>query len=326
LIRAPSPTATPGPKKTPGSTTIDQGDAAGQRPVAQAALHDRLGHGQLGARVDAEDLVLAALGDQAGEAPGGGQAVDLGQVVLALGVVVADRLEQAEQGRPLAQHDAAVAEVDGQGLGVGLGRLDDPEQAAAGALDHHAAVVRRVGAAKAERDQGRPLGAAPERHHVLQGARRDQRRVTEQHQHVAGAVGTMVTVEGVPGGQHRVAGAERQVLHHGAVGLGGLGDLVHARAEHHHDPLWTERRGRVDHVAQHGLAGDLVQHLGQVRGHAHALAGGQSEAMRTPLPAARITTASFSSVMGRRLRGSVGLRTWAGGHRPQLRQDLAQQG
>ena len=81
-IRAPSPTVTPAPKVTLGSTTASrprrvsapkhglrrhQGRPRVHCRAAQPALHQRLGLGQLGARVDPDELLRRQLDRSAGE-------------------------------------------------------------------------------------------------------------------------------------------------------------------------------------------------------------------------------------------------------------------
>ncbi len=99
----------------------------------------------------------------------------------------------------------------------------------------------------------------------------DQRSVAGKHEHRSrkDAVGRR---------QQRVAGSQLLVLQgHDTVG-GKIGDhLLVPMAQDHHDPLRVHgARGR-QHVEEHGPAAHRVQHLGKLRLHAFALAGGQHD-------------------------------------------------
>ena len=78
----------------------------------RARLEHRLGRRQLLARVDAQRLLRGA-GDRPGDEPvGGGERDGVGQVVLALGVGVADASEQAGEVGRAERHRARVAQTD----------------------------------------------------------------------------------------------------------------------------------------------------------------------------------------------------------------------
>jgi hypothetical protein len=118
-ISAPLSTVTPGPKTTfwpmiasrpitgiqrePDRRRIGQGDAVFQRRARAAGLEDRLGARQFGAGVDAQRLGLVA-GDHIDAEPGGArQRRQVGQVIFARGVAVAD------PGQKFAQKAASAA-------------------------------------------------------------------------------------------------------------------------------------------------------------------------------------------------------------------------
>ena len=72
------------------------------------------------------------------------------------------------------------------------------------------------------------------------------------------------------------------------LGLGGLDvggqALAHgvgAMPDHHLDALRLQAARSVDHMPEHGLVGDRMQHLGQIRTHPRALAGGQNDDIQT---------------------------------------------
>ena len=50
---------------------------------------------------------------------------DVGQIILTLGIVVADPVEQAEQLTPVDGHNTGIAQADGALLGVGVAEFDD---------------------------------------------------------------------------------------------------------------------------------------------------------------------------------------------------------
>ena len=84
----------------PGVRAEDRRSAASIRvtpaamPGAQSVLEGRLGLGELGPGVDADRLLRGRLDRAAGEPALARDADDVGEVVLALGVVVADLVEQ----------------------------------------------------------------------------------------------------------------------------------------------------------------------------------------------------------------------------------------
>ena len=175
LISTPSATSTPGPKTTLGPTTTsrpslvsaEKNTVCGSISVApfsiacarRRVLQDGLGGGQLGAAVDADQLVGRRLHDRAGGAVGARDGDDVGQVVLALGIGVADAIEQGEQALAVDRHDAGIAERDGALLGVGVAVLDDRLEQAVGADDEPAIAARDRRAACPARPRPDRLGA-----------------------------------------------------------------------------------------------------------------------------------------------------------------------
>ena len=115
---------TPGPKRTLGpivtsaeslvsadSQTVSGSvmrDAGRHRGGAQALLHSALGGGQLGARVDALELRLLAFDGDGAMARGAGDADGIGEIELALDVVVADRAQQLGDQRAVEAHHAGI--------------------------------------------------------------------------------------------------------------------------------------------------------------------------------------------------------------------------
>ena len=99
----------------PGVET--KGDAIGveqRRPavhgrLAQPGLHGGLGAGQVGPGIDAQKLRLVAYHHGAVQSVLAGQGDDIGQIVFALGVVVADALQQPPKMLGVDGHDAGIA-------------------------------------------------------------------------------------------------------------------------------------------------------------------------------------------------------------------------
>ncbi|MNO05134.1 hypothetical protein D3C81_2263980 [compost metagenome] len=60
------------------------------------------------------------------------------------------------------------------------------------------------------------------------------------------------------------------------VGGQALTNKLRAVPDNHVNTLWLKLAGAVDNMAEHGIAGHRVQHLGQGRTHAGALAGGEN--------------------------------------------------
>ncbi len=121
-------------------------------------------------------------------------------------------------------------------------------------IEHEATVAMRVLRYGAEHRK------APRRvEQSLQALGANQRDVAIQHQHRS-AVG-----HGGHGLLHGVPGAQLLCLL-GPVQIRLVGEsrfhLLAAMAVHHVDGAGTERAGRIDHVAEHGLASDRLQHLG----------------------------------------------------------------
>ncbi len=83
------------------------------------------------------------------------------------------------------------------------------------------------------------------------------------------------------GGEHGVGGAQRRVLHGHAPLAQPLGDpfceFRRMGPDHHHDRIAAEGLGCVDGAVDQGSPGHRVQHLGQGRFHARALAGSQDD-------------------------------------------------
>ena len=239
------------------------------------------GLGQLGAVVDAERVggILGLDGED--DVPGLAEhRHDVGEVVLALGVLGA---EPAQRGREQAAAEAVdrrVHLVDGELVGVGVGLLDDAVDPAL-LVAHDPAVPGRVGHPGGEQRSG-GVGPAVLGGQPGQCLRPQERDVAGHHDEVV----LEVVVEGVGGEGHadRVTGAALAVLLDeldrditGQLLLQRLGDVLRGVPDDHHDALEGQQLERVEHVEQHGTAAERVQHLRRGRPHARALARRQHD-------------------------------------------------
>ena len=195
----------------------------------------------------------------------------VGEVVFALQIVIAHRAEQ-RQGLVAGQsHQPAIAEIDQALGGARLLVLANGEERIA--LGDETAIAAGIGGAETQRCHGRPRGQR--RTQRLQRLRAHQRGVRIKNQNVVHRLG-----QGLAGGEHRMGGAQALGLHehpcvrNEALRLGRhIGPIG---ADHHGDLVRTDRPRRLQHMVQHGAAGDLVEHFGQARSHAGALTGGQN--------------------------------------------------
>ena len=87
----------------------DEGRAFGHHAGTSAALPDRLCFGKLIARVDAEDFVLGAHDDPHAQSPLTGDLDCISQIVFALDVGIADRVQDRQQVRTTEGKNARVA-------------------------------------------------------------------------------------------------------------------------------------------------------------------------------------------------------------------------
>ena len=147
-----------------GSTSVAPPSIAARR---SRSCNDALGCGELDPVVDAHDLLGRRLGDRAPAALGGDDGGQVGQVVLALGVVVADGVEQGEEPAPVHRHHAGVAERDRALVPAGLGGFDDARERAVRG-ENQAPVLGGVLRAEAQHRSGR---ASPSRRAAMSQAR-----------------------------------------------------------------------------------------------------------------------------------------------------------
>ena len=292
-----SATVTPGPNTTLGSTTTSRPSlVSAQRNTVSGAISvapssiarrrsrsciSRFGGGQLGAGVDPQELLGRQFGDPARQALRAGDRDDVGQVELALGVVVPDSVHQVEGVARIDRHDAAVAQPDRPLFGAGVLGLDDAQQGAV-RPEHEAAIGSGIGrphAGDRDRDFGR---AAPRIEQRGDGLGAQQRGVAEQHDNV----GDAALSQAIAASAGRAARTASPVPRGGdwmTLGAGATARATESMSRPTHDDGLgrIERAQRVDDVADHRRPGDLVQHLGARRFEAGALAGGEDDGGET---------------------------------------------
>ena len=197
---------------------------------------------------------------------------DVGQIIFALGVAIADLLKQRQRMLAGNRHQAAIAEFDPL-LGFrGVLVLADRDKLSI--LLDQPAVAGRIGRAEADDDDRGTF-----RELLSCGRQRvglDQRRVAEHHQDVV-----IAARDGAAGGQHRMSGAKPLFLHEDfrrrRQAGDGLADVFRAVADDQRQ-IGPARSlsGRGD-MRDHRQARDLVQDLRLGALHARALAGGEDD-------------------------------------------------
>ncbi len=159
---------------------------------------------------------------------------DIGQVVLALGIAVAQPRQPGTQHPGLRQHDAGIDQSDRALVGAGVLLFDDGGNPAA-VIEHQATVAGGIGELRREHAQGAGL-----LHEPAQGIGPDQRNVAVEHQH-ARRVGDLRhrLLHGMSGSQLL------RLLDPEQIGLRGKGlaHLLPAMAVHHVDA--ARRRARA---------------------------------------------------------------------------------
>jgi hypothetical protein len=197
--------------------------------------------------------------------PGDGHGV--GEIELALHVVIADGAQQRRHQRTVEAHHAGIAEIDGPLRFVGIATFDDPLQHPA--ADDEPAVGRGIPRDESQHADSRP-GLAALFDQALQCGRRDQRCVGVDDQN-----GPTMPLEGRQGRLGGVPRAAGPALDDGRMRGERRGNVPRTRRHDTHDPGGLQAADVLHHVAQHGPAGQRVQHLGQGRLHAGAGTCGQ---------------------------------------------------
>ena len=202
------------------------------------------------------------------QAIGNGHGDDVGKVVLALGVVVGQTAHPVGQARCGHGENAGVTFLDRLLRFAGVLVLDDSGHVTR-RVTHDPTVTGRVMQRHGEQAQ---LLLADLRQQALQSLHLDQRYIAVQHQHGVGSNGRERL-------GHGMAGTELFVLHDEVQIVSGqsLTYLLGTMADDHVDTLRLQLARTVDNVAEHGVAGNRVQHLGQCGTHAGALACGEND-------------------------------------------------
>ena len=207
------------------SLRIGEANAGRHEPRRRSALVVALEIGELRRAVDAEHLGLAARADADDLDALGHRALDdVGEVVLAGGVVVAQRRQPALERARRRHHHAGVDLADLAHVGGRVLVLDDRDDRVGGGLRRRAddaAVAARLGELDGEQGQALRAGGGDQ---ALQGLGLDQRHVAVEDDRRA------VVVEEGRCLLQRVAGAELRLLAHEgqARRLHALFDLVGA--------------------------------------------------------------------------------------------------
>ena len=254
---------------------IAQGDAQCHQTARFAELVVTLELGQLPAIVGALHFhrVQRLLGGDH-QAIGHSHGDDVGQVVLALSVVVGQTAQPFGQARARNSEDAGVAFLDGFLRVAGVFVLDDCCNLTLG-VAHDAAIAGGIIQGDGEQAQ-LLLGDLGQQ--ALQGLDFDQRDVAVENQHGVSGQCRQCLGNCVTGTQLFVLEHEIQIIRSKA-----LAHLFSAVANHHMNPLWLELAGAVDNMAEHGVARNRVQNLGQCGAHASALACGKNNDIKRHL-------------------------------------------
>ena len=191
--------------------------------------------GQLGARVDTDQLGLASLDDAAAKTLPSGQCDYIGKIVLGLRILIVDPVEKAKEVGRIDGHHAGVAELHGQLLGVGFLGLDDGLQHAVG-IDNQAAIRTRVRGPKSEYYHGGAGRGSARLQHARQGRLREQRRIPIDDQDVA-----LEPFERGPRRHHGVSGFQPFFLHDYRVWRYRATDRFHLFSDDDHQWVGRER-------------------------------------------------------------------------------------
>ena len=283
----PSPTLTPGAEE---DARLDGHVAAEHRIVAERdrlrrqqrdpgehdlaappLLEETLDRGQLDPRIDAEHLVRVRLDCRDPLSGGVGELDDIGEIIVAGGVGLADLVEEGRAARAGKGHDAGVAEADGA-----LGRrgvLDFADRDQPCAVHDQPAIGGRIRRAEAENGDFGPLGEL--RPQSPQGRGRHQRRIAIKDEDVREAGRKLLLSRQAPHAPCRAAPR--------CSWMAACGDCLatKARTAAASGPTTTAIRvapaspaDREDMPEQRQSA-DRVHDLGQARPHPRPLAGGE---------------------------------------------------
>ncbi|CAI8931470.1 hypothetical protein EMIT0P12_50140 [Pseudomonas sp. IT-P12] len=190
----------------------------------------------------------------------------VGQVVLALGIVIGQTAHPAAHLCERQRQNAGVAFGDRTFGFVGVFLLDDGRDLAR-RIANDAAVTGRVVQFHGQQTQ---LLRRDFLQQALKGLDFDQRHIAIENQHGVGfdvrhRLSNRVTRTELFVLQNEIQVIRRQAITH------GIGTM----ADDHVDALWIKLPRTVDNMAKHRIAGNRVQDLWQRRAHTSALASGE---------------------------------------------------
>src|SRR6478672_9466375 len=165
----------------PHAFRVDQGRAFVEHLLAPASLPFEFEMGELGAAVDARRFIRIALDHHRIAALLRGDVDDVGQVIFACGIVVADLAQPAEKIRGAHRHHAGIAQADGTLVFGRVTIFDHPRDMVAFAKDD-AAVFARVVRLGGEHHHARAAVAVEPVDHSTESFGLDERRVAVKDQ------------------------------------------------------------------------------------------------------------------------------------------------
>ena len=247
-----------------------QRHAIAHRLGPAARLPHRLDPRQLGPAVHARHFPRFRFDDGARPA---GQHDDIGQIIFARRIIVADLVEQHKQVGRSHRHQPAIAQGNGPLAFARILILDHLLDDALPVGDDPA-IGRRIVRAKAQHHRARLVAPAQPVQHRLHRARTHQRHVAVKDQHIARESGQRIMRL-----RHRMPGAQLRLLHRDdRAGAGHrLLHLRAPRAHDHHLPLGRQFADARQQVQQHGSPRNRMQNLVKRRFHPRPLPGGKDD-------------------------------------------------
>lgn len=203
---------------------------------------------------------------------GHGHRDNIGEIELMLGIFIFQAINPATDLIAGNGHDARIHFIDGQLLRAGVLILNNGLNIAKTIADNPA-ITGRVGQVNGQQAEALTVTGRQQR---LQGRGVNQGNVAIEHQH---HIGTFAARQCL---LHSMAGTQLLFLYHPVkiVVAQCLFYLLCAVTNHHMNLAVTDFSLRVqgteDHMLQHGLASDTMQHLWQFGFHAAALPGSKN--------------------------------------------------
>ena len=257
----------------PGGRGVHHGDALAHPPVHDAPV-ELLAHlGQLGAVVGPLGLPHVVDGERAdGEAVLASDLDGVGQVVLALGVVVGQPRQRADQELRVEGEDPRADLGDLALLRRGVLLLHDPLDVTL-VVAQDPPVAERVGHDPAE-DAHHLLGGPVVGHEPAQALALEQRGVARRHDDRAArrTAGPHRHPHGPAGPVEHLLDRQHGVRHQL---LDVRPDLLALVADHRDDTVRLDRPDGGQHVPDHAAATDVVEHLHRLALHPGAATGRQ---------------------------------------------------